>query len=122
MLLLNAIKIAFFFFKKMTGDKQADIIDAFNTTSSYLDGILNVNNIYFDNMVSSELQLNKANTSDTEVSFLICICSFLMILFLPTISHLYFVMFHELHLMEFIFLNSSHLLEHLAMLQTQHSQ
>ena len=48
--------------------KQADVIDAFNTTSSYLDDILNINNVYFDNMVSqiypSELQLNKTNTSD----------------------------------------------------------
>ena len=35
--------------------------------------ILNSNNGYFDNMVSqiyhSELQLNKANTSDTEATF-----------------------------------------------------
>ena len=52
------------------------IIDAFNTTSRYmyLDDILNMNNVYFDNMVSqiypSELQLNKANTSDTEAAFL----------------------------------------------------
>ena len=49
-------------------------IDAFNTTSRYLDDILNINNVYFDNMVSqiypSELQLNKANTSDTEAAFL----------------------------------------------------
>ena len=55
-------------------DKQADIIDAFNTTSRYLDDILNINNVYFDNMVSqiylSELQLNKANTSDAEATFL----------------------------------------------------
>ena len=55
-------------------DKQADITDAFNTTFSYLDDILNINNVYFDNMVSqiypSELQLNKANTSDTEATFL----------------------------------------------------
>ena len=53
-------------------DKQADVIDAFNTTSRYLDDILNINNVYFDNMVSqiypSELQLNKANNSDTEIS------------------------------------------------------
>ena len=37
-------------------------------TSRYLDDILNINNVYFENMVSqiypSELQLNKANTSD----------------------------------------------------------
>ena len=46
----------------------------FNTTSRYLDGILNINNVYFDNMVSqiypSELQLNKANASDTGAAFL----------------------------------------------------
>ena len=33
--------------------KQADVIDAFNTTSRYLDHILNINNVYFDNMVSN---------------------------------------------------------------------
>ena len=46
----------------------------FNTTSRYLDDILNINNVYFDNMVSqiypSELQLNKANTSDKKAAFL----------------------------------------------------
>ena len=54
--------------------KQAEVIDAFNTTSRYLDDILNINNVYFDYMVSqmypSELQLNKVNTSDTEAAFL----------------------------------------------------
>ena len=54
-------------------DKQADIIDAFNTTSRYLDGILNINNVYFDNMVSqiypSELQHDLANTFGTEAAF-----------------------------------------------------
>ena len=55
-------------------DKQADIIDAFNTTYRYLDDILIINNVYFDNMVNqiypSELQHNKANTSDTKAAFL----------------------------------------------------
>ena len=55
-------------------DRQADVIDAFNLTSRYLDDILNINNVYFDNMVSqiypSELQLNKANTSGTKAVFL----------------------------------------------------
>ena len=55
-------------------DQQANIIAAFNTTSRYLDDILNINNVYFDNMVSqiypSELQLNKASTSDTEATFI----------------------------------------------------
>ena len=36
----------------LSDDKLADIIDAFNTTSSYLDAILNINNVYFDTMVS----------------------------------------------------------------------
>ena len=48
--------------------------NAFNTTSRYLDDILNLNNIYFDNIVSqiypSELQPNKAYTSDTKAAFL----------------------------------------------------
>ena len=39
-----------------------------------MEDILNINNVYFDNMVSqiypSELQLNKANVSDTEAAFL----------------------------------------------------
>ena len=58
----------------LSDDKQADIIDTFNTTSRYLDDILNINNVYFDNMAIqiylSELQLNKAGTSDTEATFL----------------------------------------------------
>ena len=57
------------------------------TTSRYLDAILNINYVNFDNMVSqmypSELQLNKANTSDTEAAFLDLHCPFIMILFLP---------------------------------------
>ena len=62
------------FMMSFSDDTQADVIDAFNTTSRYLDDILNINYVYFDNMVSqiypSELQLNKANTSDTKAAFL----------------------------------------------------
>ena len=62
------------FMLSLSDDKQADVIDAFNTTYRYLDGVLNINNVYFDNMVGqiypSELQLNKANASDTEAPFL----------------------------------------------------
>ena len=58
----------------LSDDKQADVIDAFNTTSRYLDDILIINNVYFDNMIGqiypSELKLHKANTSDTEAAFL----------------------------------------------------
>ena len=57
----------------LSDDKQADVFDAFNTTPRYLDDILNIKNMYFDNMVTqiyhSEIQLNKAYTSDTEATF-----------------------------------------------------
>ena len=39
------------FMMSLSDVKQADTIDAFNTISRYLDDILNINNIYFDNMV-----------------------------------------------------------------------
>ena len=56
----------------LSNDKQADHTDAFNTTSGHLDDVFNINNVYFDNIVNqvypSELQLNKANTSDTEAA------------------------------------------------------
>ena len=46
----------------------SDEIVAFNTAFGHFDDILNMNNVYFDNMISqiypSELQLNKANTSE----------------------------------------------------------
>ena len=49
-------------------------IDAFNTTSRYLDDIFNIKNVSFDNMVSriypSEHQLNKAYTSNSKATFL----------------------------------------------------
>ena len=60
----------------LSDDKQTGIIEAFDTTSRYLDDILNINNIYFDIMVRkiylAEFQLNKANTS----RFWTCIFSF----------------------------------------------
>ena len=54
-------------------DNQADVIEAFNSTSRYLDDLLNIDNPYFEGMVNQiyppELQLNKANISDTEAPF-----------------------------------------------------
>ena len=54
--------------------KQAEIIEAFKSTSRYLDDLLNIDNPYFEGMVNRiyppELQLKKANTSDTEAPFL----------------------------------------------------
>ena len=52
---------------------QADVIDAFNSTSRYLDDLLNIDNPYLKGMVKQiyppELQLNKANNTDTEAPF-----------------------------------------------------
>ena len=62
------------FMKDLSSDNQADVIKAFNSTSRYLDDLLNIDNPYFEGMVNqiytSELQLNKANTADTKAPFL----------------------------------------------------
>ena len=62
------------FMKDLSSDNQTDAIKAFNSTSRYLDDLLNIDNPYFEGMVNqiypSELQLNKAKTSDTEAPFL----------------------------------------------------
>ena len=54
-------------------DKDSKITEAFNSTSRYLDGVLNIINTYFDGLVSHiyspELQLNKANSSDSGFTF-----------------------------------------------------
>ena len=50
----------------------------------YLDDLLNIDNTLFDSMVNhiypSELQLNKANVSETEVFFWTCVYLYRMIL------------------------------------------
>ena len=60
--------------KSLTKGKRYDLIDAFNSTSRYLDELLNINNIHFEHMVHriypAELQLNKANASDTEAALI----------------------------------------------------
>ena len=53
------------FMMSLPDDKQANIIDFFNTTSGYLDDILQKGYLIY----TSELQLNKANASDTEGGF-----------------------------------------------------
>ena len=62
------------FMLSLSDNNQADIIKAFNSTSRYLDDLLNIDNSYFEQMVGqiypTELQLNKANSSDTEAPFL----------------------------------------------------
>ena len=40
------------FMMSLSDDKQAGVFYAFNATSRYLNDISNINNVYFDNMVS----------------------------------------------------------------------
>ena len=58
----------------LSDNNQTDIIEGFNSTSRYLDDLLNVDNPNFELMVGliypTELQLNKAYSSDTEAPFL----------------------------------------------------
>ena len=62
------------FMLSLSDNNQADIIEAFNSTSRYLDDLLKIDNTYFEQMVGqiypTELQLSKANSSDTEAPFL----------------------------------------------------
>ena len=67
------------FMLSLSDNNQSDVIEAFNSTSRYLDDFLNIANLYFEQMVGqinpTELQLNKANSSDTEATFLDLILS-----------------------------------------------
>ena len=59
------------FMKSLSDNNQADIIEAFNSTSRYLDDLFNIDNPYFEGMVYQiyppELQLNKANGLDFDL-------------------------------------------------------
>ena len=72
LVVLLLLQICFFFvMREISRENQADIIEAFNSTSRYL--LLNIDNIFFNQMVERiypiELQLNGANSSDTEAPF-----------------------------------------------------
>ena len=58
----------------LSENNQTVITEAFNSTSRYLDDLLNIDNPYFEQTVGqiypTELHLNKANSSDTEAPFL----------------------------------------------------
>ena len=62
------------FMLSLSDNNQSDIIEAFNSASRYLDDLLNIDNPYFEQMVGqiypTELQLNKANSSNTEAPIL----------------------------------------------------
>ena len=58
----------------LSDDNQSEVIQALDSTSPCLADLFNIDNTFFDSMVNhihpSELQLNKANVSDTKASFL----------------------------------------------------
>ena len=62
------------FMSDLQKSKRHDLIDMFNDTSRYLDDIFTIDNPEFEKYIPdiypAELQLNKANTSDKETSFL----------------------------------------------------
>ena len=62
------------FVLSLSDDNQSEVIEVFTSSPRYLDDRLNIDNTFFDSMVNyiypSELQLNKANVSDTEASVL----------------------------------------------------
>ena len=62
------------FMLSLSDNNQTNIIEAFYSTSGYLDDLLNIDNPYFEQMVGkiypTELQLNKATSSDTEAPLL----------------------------------------------------
>ena len=62
------------FMLSLSENNESDVIEAFNSTSRYLDDLLNIDNNFFHSMVNciypSKLQLNKANMSDSMASFL----------------------------------------------------
>ena len=62
------------FMPNLQKSKRFDLIEKFNDTSQYHDDIFNIDNPSFAEHIPviypRELQLNKANTSDTEISFL----------------------------------------------------
>ena len=62
------------FMLSLSDKNQADVIGNFNSTSRYLDDLLDIDNLYFEQTVRqiypTKLQLNKANSYDTEVPYL----------------------------------------------------
>ena len=61
------------FILSLSDANQSEVVEAFSSTSRYLDDLLSIDDNVFDSMVNhiypSELQLNKAYVSDTEASF-----------------------------------------------------
>ena len=59
-----------YFILSLSDKYQADVVDTSNSTSRYLDDLLDINKLYFKQIISqiypTELQLKKASYSETE--------------------------------------------------------
>ena len=75
------------FMKGISSDNHADVIKAFNSTSRYLDNLLNIDNPYFEGMSTKFIYLNcnfiKLILQLPRPPFWIYICLFLTALFHP---------------------------------------
>ena len=75
------------FMKDLSRDNQADVFKAFNSTSRYLDDLLNVDNPYFEGVSTKFIHLNcnliKLILQIPRPPFRIYICLFLTALFHP---------------------------------------
>ena len=73
--------------KALSSDNQADVIKAFNSTSRYLDDLLNIDNPYFEKSSTKFIHLNckliKLILQIPRPPFWIYICLFLTALFHP---------------------------------------
>ena len=75
LLFLEPISFVFCYERNYTtslcDNNQADMIEAFNSTSRYLDNLLHIDNLegMVNQIYQPDLQLNKANASDTATPF-----------------------------------------------------
>ena len=83
------------FMKSLTKEKRYDLIDAFNSTSRYLDDLLNRDNIHFEHMING-----------------------MILILILLISRSLMAMSLNVPLMVYIYLNLFALPEHLRMLLT----
>ena len=72
-----------YFTKSVSWTNQFDTVEVFNSTSRYPDDLLNIDNVYFEQMVDwiypAERYLNAASSSDKEAPFWIWIYPYLMV-------------------------------------------
>ena len=116
------------FMSDLQKSKRFDLIDTFNDTSRYRDDMFTIDNPEFEKHIPdvypAELQLNKANTSDKETSFLDLNIKVMVVTFIPVfttnamtldflllISHGWVVTSLDSHRMVFTFLSWLDLLD-----------